>query len=352
MNPYDRIMTLLRGAKDKIDRLPVFCSARTYNLHAMEVFDAYWPEAHRDPLKMAKLASGLHKLTGNENISVPFDMTVEAEALGAPIDYFYGLVRWPNVKRFTVQHPVDIKYPSEPSASGRIPVICEAIKILKKEFEGKVPIMAILTCPFTSIGSYLVEPAQFFKWLVINPEKVNEFYEQSIPTYAAFANAFKEAGADVIILAEEAASLDNVSPQHFNKIIGPNLTKLIRVIPPPRILHVCGQLVDPQRPNIELLSNLLRCGAEAVTIGETTPMRQAVEIKNKTKPNCLIGGNVSSLEVIHKGPVDRIKEAVKNAIDEGTDMVCSSCDYWLETPTEHIRAFVEYAIEYQNSLER
>ena len=84
MNPYERLMALLEGRKGDVDRLPVWCPARTCTLDGMKMFDAYWPEAHKDPEKMARLAASVYELTGNENISVPFDMTMEAEALGAP----------------------------------------------------------------------------------------------------------------------------------------------------------------------------------------------------------------------------------------------------------------------------
>ena len=58
----------------------------------MKAFNAYWPEAHRNPIKMAKLGSALHRLTGLESAVVPFELTLEAEALGAPIEFFEGKI--------------------------------------------------------------------------------------------------------------------------------------------------------------------------------------------------------------------------------------------------------------------
>ncbi|NIO36363.1 methylcobamide--CoM methyltransferase, partial [Candidatus Bathyarchaeota archaeon] len=60
MNPYERLMTVLEGKKENVDRFPVWCSARTLTLDSMKIFDAYWPEAHRDPEKMARLAAGVY----------------------------------------------------------------------------------------------------------------------------------------------------------------------------------------------------------------------------------------------------------------------------------------------------
>jgi uroporphyrinogen-III decarboxylase len=50
--------------------------------------------------------------------------------------------------------------------------------------------------------------------------------------------------------------------------------------------------------------------------------------------------------VIHLGPIERINEFVRNDIENGVDMVAPGCDFWLETPTEHVKAFVDAVINY------
>ena len=342
-------MALLEGRRQEVDRIPALCAARTYIKDAMEKYDAYWPESHKDPDKMAKLAAGVYRLTGNENISVPFEMTLEAEAIGAPLDFFEGRgkeVKWVNVKDFIAEDVSDMKLPEDPSKAGRIPVLCEAIRILKKEFEGKVPVMGILNAPFTSISSYIVEPTQFLKWIRTKPEKVKEFVDAATDTYAGFANAFKDAGADVIVITEEGVSLDNISPKAFDRIIKPYLSKLIGLIEPPIILHTCGQLISREKPDIETMSGLLECGGNALSIEERTPLEIAIEIRDKIKPDLPIGGNINAFTVIFEGPIEKIRESVKQVIEKRVDMVMPGCDYWLETPSEHIKAFVDATIEF------
>ncbi|MFX0195516.1 MAG: uroporphyrinogen decarboxylase family protein [Candidatus Hodarchaeota archaeon] len=346
MNPHDRLIALLQGRKEDADRLPVWCPARTCTIDGMKIFDAYWPEAHKNPEKMARLAASLYELTGNENISVPFDMTLEAEALGAPCEYFEGRIKWISVKKFiaTDIHEMDIpEDPSEFVERGRIPVCVEAIKILKKKYEGKVPVIGIVNCPFTSVGSYVIDSAEFHKYLVRDPERVHRIYKTLNPYYAAQANAFKEAGADVIVFTEEGASLDNISPKHFDEFIAPHLTELISMTKPPRVLHICGALISE---GLEVISSMIDCGAEAIAIEERTSMTEARRIADEHSPGYVIGGNINSYNIIHGSPVEVIKDRVKKVIEEGTDMVMPGCDYWIETPTEHIRAFVNTAIEF------
>lgn len=346
MNPYERLMAVLEGRKEDTDRLPVWCSTRTSTLDGMKKFEAFWPEAHKDPKKMARLAASVYELTGNENMSVPFDMALEAEALGAPCEYFEGKIKWISVKKFiaTDIYEMDIpEHPSEFVERGRIPVCVEAIKTLKKKYGGKVPVIGIVNCPLTSVSSYLIEPVEFHKNLIRDPERIHRIYKTLNPYYAAVANAFKEAGADVIVFTEEGASLNNISPKHFHEFVKPHLTELISMTKPPRVLHICGSLISKE---LEVITSMIDCGAEAITIEEKTSMSEARKIADEHRPGYVIGGNIDPYNVIHGSSIEVIRDRVKRVIEEGTDMVCPGCDYWIETPTEHIRAFVNAAVEY------
>jgi [methyl-Co(III) methanol-specific corrinoid protein]:coenzyme M methyltransferase len=308
----------------------------------MKAFDAFWPAAHKDPEKMARLAMGLSRLAGLDNATVPFELTLEAEVFGAPLQFFEEKIRWPSVKEFVAQTVTDLKFPDDVMRAGRISVVCDAIRILKKEFDGKTPIIAYINCPFTSIGSYLMDPVEFHKYLKSDPARIHPFFKEALPYYADIAMAFKEAGADVITFRDEGVSLDNISPKHFNEFVKPYLSKLISLVPPPRILHVCGTLISGR---LEIISSIVECGPEAITIDEKTPMTGARTLVDKLKPGFPIGGNISAL-MIHKGPVEAIKNAVKKAISEGTDMVAPGCDFWIETPTDHVKALVDATVEY------
>jgi [methyl-Co(III) methanol-specific corrinoid protein]:coenzyme M methyltransferase len=349
MNAYDRLMAVLRGKRRDVDRLPAMNPVGTYTLDSMEALDAHWPDAHRDPEKMARLAAGLSKLTGLDNITVPFDLTLEAEAFGAPVDYFEGKVKWPTVTGFIAHDASDLRIPGDLLSAGRIPTVLKALGILKEEYCGKVPVIAYVNAPFTSIGSYLVEPSEFLKWIKRAPEKITRLCEEMYPLYAEVANAFAEAGADVITFREEGASLDSISPLHFDDLIKPYLKKMVGLTRAPRIIHICGQCVSG---DLELITGMMECGAEAISIGETTSMRAAREVADRVKPGYPIGGNISAYNVIHDGPVERIRDHVRVAVEEGADMVAPGCDFWLETPTEHVKAFVEAVKEFGKQTDR
>jgi [methyl-Co(III) methanol-specific corrinoid protein]:coenzyme M methyltransferase len=349
MNAFDRLTAILEGKRRDVDRLPAMNPVGTYTLDSMEAHDARWPDAHRDPEKMARLATGLSKLAGLDNITVPFDLTLEAEALGSPVDYFEGQVKWPTVKDFIARDASDLRIPADILSAGRIPTVLKALGILREEYGGEVPVIAYVNAPFTSIGSYLVEPSEFLKWIRRAPEKVTGLCEEMYPVYAEIANAFAEAGADAITFREEGASLDSISPRHFDDLIKPYLTKMVGLTRASGIIHICGQCVSG---DLELITGMMECGADAISIGETTSMRAARELADRVKPGYPIAGNISAYDVIHEGPVERIREHVKVAVQEGADMVAPGCDFWLETPTEHVKAFVEAVKEFGKTPDR
>jgi [methyl-Co(III) methanol-specific corrinoid protein]:coenzyme M methyltransferase len=332
-------MATLRGNKSDVDRIPCINSVSVSTMEFMRTYDAFWPDAHKDPEKMAKLGSAAHRLCGLDNLSVPFCMTVEAEVLGATIEFNQNKIKWPSVRKFNVKEFSDFTFPKDVTKTGRVPVIIEAIKKLKHEFEGEVPVNAYLVPPFTSISSYLVSSITFLKWLRKAPDKVHEFLKGTLNIYSEIAKAYQDAGADIITLHCMGASNDNISPKHFEEFVKPYLKEIIRGLNIPTILNVCGSASM-------IIDNMLDCEANGIAVDERTPIKEIREIVDRIKPDYPIIGNIPSYGVIHQGPVDRIREAVKRVIDEGVDMVAPGCDFWLETPTRNVKAFVDATKEY------
>jgi [methyl-Co(III) methanol-specific corrinoid protein]:coenzyme M methyltransferase len=229
--------------------------------------------------------------------------------------------------------------PGDVSEAGRVPVVVEAIRLLKEEFGGEVPVNAYMAPPFTSISSYLVDSISFLKWLRRSPETVHEFSRATLDTYVEIGNLYGEAGADVVTLHEMGASNAIISPTHFDEFVKPYLSEITRRVKTPTVLNICGSTVA-------ILESMIDCGATAIAVDERTPIHGARRIVDAKEPGYPIIGNIPAFDVIHAGPVERIGEAVDSAIREGVDMVAPGCDFWLETPTDNIRAFVDAAAKH------
>jgi [methyl-Co(III) methanol-specific corrinoid protein]:coenzyme M methyltransferase len=140
----------------------------------------------------------------------------------------------------------------------------------------------------------------------------------------------------VITLHEMGASNDIISPTHFDEFVKPYLSEISRRVKTPTVLNICGS-------TMAILESMMDCGATAIAVDERTPIHGARRIVDAKEPGYPIIGNIPAFDVIHAGPVERIGEAVDGAIREGVDMVAPGCDFWLETPTDNIRAFVDAA---------
>jgi [methyl-Co(III) methanol-specific corrinoid protein]:coenzyme M methyltransferase len=336
---YDRFMAVLDGRPEDADRTPCVNTTSVATLEFMETYDAYWPVAHHDSEKMARLGSAAHRLCGLDNVSVPFCMTVEAEVFGSVIDFHEGSVRWPSIREFQVAEPSDLMIPEDVSEAGRVPVVVEAIRLLKEEYEGEVPVNAYMAPPFTSISSYLVDSISFLKWLRRSPETVHEFCKATLDTYVEIANLYWEVGADVITLHEMGASNDIISPTHFDEFVKPYLSEITRRVKTPTVLNICGS-------TLAILDSMMDCGTTAIAVDERTPIHGARSLVDAKIPGYPLIGNIPAYEVIHAGPGERIAGVVQSAIEDGVDMVAPGCDFWLETPTDNIRAFVDAVVKH------
>ncbi|MBC7219408.1 MAG: MtaA/CmuA family methyltransferase [Hadesarchaea archaeon] len=339
MNSYERVMKILLGKREEVDRVPCVNFASVATVDFMKATDSFWPAAHKEPTKMAKLSSAAHRLCGLDNITVPFSTVVEAEVLGAVIDYREDKIRWPSIKEFRVKDLSDLKFPEDVAKAGTVPVITEAIKLLKEEFGGEVPINAYLVPPFTSLSSYLMDTISFLKCLIKDPEKIHALCKAVLDIYVEIAELYQEAGADIITLHEMGASNDNISPDHFDEFVKPYLKKIISRLSVPTVLNICGSAV-------KIADKMAECGSSAIVVDERTPIREARKMVDRVRPRLPLVGNLSAYWVVHLGPVEKIREAVSRIIGEGVDMVSPGCDFWLETPTEHITALVEATKEF------
>lgn len=346
MEILENALAVLKSGRGAGERILHMNTASTATKDFMQATGAFWPDAHRDSAKMAKLGSAAHKLCGLDNVSVPFDFLVEAEVFGAIVDFrdsaiARGKFFWPNVKNFIIREPYDLKIPKDLSKAGRAPVVVGAIRLLKEELGGKVPINAIVIPPFTSLSSYLVDTVNFMRAMKTDPGKVKAYMDAAFEVYVGVAKLYEEAGADIITFHDMAAPTDNISPANFESFVVPYLKRLIGSVKIPTVLNICGT-TEP------ILGKMVECGASAVAIDERNMIDRARVAVDKVKPKYPIIGNINAKKVIHDGTPQIVEEAVKKAIDDGVDVVSPGCDFWIETSTDHVKTFVDAVRKHGN----
>src|SRR5512143_3042279 len=124
-------------------------------------------DVHTDPRKMARLAAATFHLTGLPSAAVPFDLCVEAEALGARVDFrdnnrfdFPHVLEPPFAKLeelLALLHSAE--YAENLQSRSRLPIVCEAISLLKRDIGGAAVTGGILAGPHTVLSMLVGQPS-------------------------------------------------------------------------------------------------------------------------------------------------------------------------------------------------
>jgi len=336
--PKERLLNALFGKP--IDRVPTFCCgcSQTVTVECMEAVGIYWPEAHKDPEKMAKLSASVYELTGLEVAGVPSCLTVEAEALGCEIKWGEERDAIPQVLRTPYTTPTEVEVPDDFLKLGRIPVVLEAIDILKNRVGSALPIAAGLTGPF-SLAGHLCGIENLLKWIIRAPEKVHGFIEVASETGSIYGKALHEAGADVVIIADPTASCDLISPKTFKELVKPAIAKVVKAIGGVTFLHICGNATP-------ILIEMADTGVNSISIDEKVNITQAKALLgNRVK----VAGNISTTSTLLLKKPEDVKEACRKALEAGVDILAPGCGIAPRTPNINLKALVEAAREFQRA---
>lgn len=131
----ERVLRLFK--KEKIDRVPIFSGMGNVTVHGLEKHGWQFVDTHLDARKMATAAASTFQLFGFECAVVPFDLGVEAEALGARVNFYsaHSDIIYPTISEKVAEKVRDLKIqvPSDLAQAGRIPVVTKALQYLRAE---------------------------------------------------------------------------------------------------------------------------------------------------------------------------------------------------------------------------
>jgi [methyl-Co(III) methanol-specific corrinoid protein]:coenzyme M methyltransferase len=292
-------------------------------------------ETHRDAARMARAAASTYRVSGFGSAVVPLDLCVEAEALGATVDFREGSTGaefprvagflYKSVDEFNTKDTETTKFQKQ----GRIPLVCEAIKLLKEDVGDEIAIGAWVPGPFTLL-SLLVETGALYLSLRKSGEQVHAALEYLTQVLAAVGKAYREAGADFLTVHEMGGSPGALGPKLFETIVLPHLQALTSALPRPVVLSACGRT----NGTMKLLA---AGGADALSVDQANDLARSRE----EVPDALLFGNLDPVGLISQGTPDEIAEAVTRAVRSGADAVWPGCDLYLQTPLENLRALVQ-----------
>ncbi len=328
LTPKARVLDFLAGKE--VDRPPVFSGMGNIIKPVLDKYGIQFHNVHRDPAEMAKAAAGMYHEYGFECAVVPFDLAVEAEALGSKPNFYEGenQVLYPTIREKSVGPDNNVSYPDDLATAGRIPVVVEAIKLLKKDFGDEVAVGVHVLGPFTLAGQ-LKELDELLEESFTAPEKTNDLLGKLSDVVVSAFKIYEEAGADYFTLREMGATSDVMSPKSFNSLVKPHLINVISKMPRPSILHICGN-------TNYIIESMAECGADAVSVDHKNDM---AESRKKLGEKAIILSGFDPIKVLHQGSLADVKPEVLKMC-EGASAVWPGCDIWPEVTPENMQELV------------
>ena len=330
MNNRDRVLNALRGAND--DRIPVTSFMTGVTVESMEICGFSWLEAHHDADKLADLAAAAHIHCGIETLKLPFDMAVEAEALGGGID-FGTADTLPQVRAHLFEEPGELRFDPNLLNRGRIPLVLRAIDIAKARYSPGAFVVSSIVGPFT-LGGKLFGFDNFFEWLLVEPDKLRNAMERLTDLCVMYAAKQADAGADAIQIGEASSSGDLISSDTYRDFIAPYHARLCAEIKIPTVVHICGNVAGH-------LPHIRETGMTGLSFDEKTDMDTARKI---LKGKVALIGCVDTLSVLLNGTPEDVYIRSRRCVEAGVDLLNAGCAWPARVKNENIRAMVRAAV--------
>ncbi len=343
----EEILNLLSG--QKIGKVPAFSGLIHVTQAGLEREGLSFSETHRNAEKMARAAASTVKLTGLPSAVAPLDIVVEAEALGAEIDFHENSgSTFPRVKKFVFEsggqclhalEKLQVTSKSGPTAvlredfgvqsQGRVKLVCEAIGQLNNDIGDKAVIGGLIPGPYTLL-LFLIEPGALFTEMKKQPQVILDALALLSSFLSQVGTVYRNAGADFITIHDMGGSPGFIGPAKYEQFVFRAERQLIEQLPKPRVLSVCGNT----NKSMHLLA---QSGAEAVSVDQTNDLAASrIALKDT-----LLFGDIDPVNVLWQGGESQVREAAIRAERSGVDAVWPGCDLVPQTPVENIRALTK-----------
>ena len=331
MTHRQEILDLLAGKKTTTQ--PAFSGLIHVTVEGLQSEGLAFHEVHTDAGKMARASASTFKLSGFPSAVAPLDMQVEAETLGGTIDFLRSReLLFPQIAKplFASTKYLNSGYfeSSDFINQGRVPLVCEAIRLLKEDIGQEAVIGGMIPGPYTLL-LFLMEPGGLFAEMKREPRMVADalFYLSTFLSQVGIA--YREAGADFITIHDMGGSPGFIGPAKYEQFVYPAEKLLIAELPAPRVLSVCGNT----NKSMELLA---QTGADAISVDQLNDLVASRE----TLTGTLLFGNVDPVVTMWQGNESQIKESVRLAKESNVDAVWPGCDVVPQTSVANLKAFL------------
>jgi uroporphyrinogen decarboxylase len=231
------------------------------------------------------------------------DILTPVEPMGLKLDFVPG-----PVFENPVRTEADIDALRIPVMEEDVPYVLETIKILRREFEGRVPLIGFGGAPFT-LACYMVEGkgskdfAQIKRMMYGAPKLFAKLMDKITEMDRQYLNAQIKAGAQTIQIFDTWGGI--VSPLDYEKFILPYTKKLIdgldRSVPIIHFVKGAGTMLD----------TVAKAGSDVMGLDWHVNLGKARDVIG---PDIAVQGNLDP--TVLYAPKEHIEREVKRILDE------------------------------------
>lgn len=261
------------------------------------------------------------------------DLSVEAEAFGATIRF--SDIEVPTVLEGIISDIEDVDDIVVPKVgAGRTAICIEGVKKAKEEIKD-LPVFCGVIGPY-SLAGRLFDMSELMIECFENPDKVKVLLSKVTEFLINYIKAFKEAGADGVIMAEPAAGL--LSADFAEEFSMPYVDQIFDAAGSDDFItcyHNCGNSVN------NMLDLVAEVHADIIHLGNAIDLKKALEVLPKDK---IVMGNVDPV-LFKTGEPEKIKAEVKRVFSECSShenfMISTGCDVPAEARWDNIKAYFD-----------
>ncbi len=261
------------------------------------------------------------------------DLSVEAEAFGAKIRFYEDDI--PTVEKGVIDDIAAAQNIVVPEiGAGRTGICIDGIKKAKQVITD-IPVFCSVIGPY-SLAGRLFDMTELMMECYDSPEDVEILLSKATDFIIRYIKAFKEAGADGVIMAEPAAGL--LSPSLAKEFSMPFVKEIFNAVNSEDFIvcyHNCGDVAG------DMLDMISQLDADIIHLGNAINLKKALE----TLPqDVIVMGNVNPV-LFRTGTPDIIKADVQRVHDECSAyenfMISTGCDVPAASGWENINAYFE-----------
>jgi [methyl-Co(III) methanol-specific corrinoid protein]:coenzyme M methyltransferase len=324
MTSRQRVLAALR--RQPVDRTPVCNPTSVATVELMDLVDAHFPNANRQPDKMARLAATSYTELGFDSVMPVFTIIQESVPLGCRIQW-EEKDNWPTVRMNEPiwSEPGDIKIPADLLTHPDTRCVLNAIRLLKARFGDEVAVIGKTMGPWT-LGYHGFGVEGFLLMSLDDPGKTKACLERLKEVTIRFGLAQIEAGADALTLPDHATG-DLVSGEYYRQFLQDLHVEFVDKLPVPLILHICGRTVDR-------MDYIAQTGIAGFHFDSKNAPEESMKIVGG---RIALVGNINNPETLFAKDPAAVRREVYRNLEANVPLIGPECAIPLQTPIENLK---------------